>query len=466
MKREINIIDLLAEFLQHWRGIVLGMLVGAVLLGTFSYMDSYQVYQGSADLLGLGYEETGDYLRSKLSEGQISMVEEAVRFGQIYRTAKSYMDDSILMQLDFSQVEKTEMIFYVTCNDSQTGYDIEKVYEELVQSDEANQYILTRTGGEVVDIGGIISLGREASEISNDTNSFTVTIVHYSAEDCMKIAQAIAEFVEEKHNELEKTLGEHDITLINQYSASTVDPEIINLQIARRNQINEWNGIAAQFRANLLQVEEKDYYNYLLKNADNYRVNVENPTVSKVQVVLGMSIGAFVYILILLGRYLLNTRLCVTDQLQELYDIPQFGVIVAPEKKKRIFNFIDQRIRQLRDRRHRQYTVQQALELVTVAVKVAAEQEKLQELYFVSCGLSENSLTVCEKIKEALEREKIQVKIVNHVLTDVQAMNELESGKTAVLAEEAAAAFYSEISSEIDMLEKKNIKVLGGIVLE
>ncbi len=466
MKREINIVDLLAEFLQHWRGIVLGMLVGAVLLGTFSYMDSYQVYQGVENLLGLGYEETEEYLRSKLSERQISMVEEAVRFEQTYRTAKSYMDDSILMQLDFSHVEKTEMIFYVTCNDSQTGYDIEKVYEELVQSDEANQYILTHTGREAVDIGGIISLGREASEISNDTNSFTVTIVHYSAEDCMKIAQAIAEFVEEKHNELEKALGEHDITLINQYSASTVDPEIINLQIAKRNQINEWNGIAAQFRANLLQVEEKDYYNYLLKNADNYRANVEKPTVSKVQVVLGMSIGAFVYILILLGRYLLNTRLCVTDQLQELYDIPQFGVIVAPEKKKRIFNFIDQRIRQLRDRRHRQYTVQQALELVTVAVKVAAEQEKLQELYLVSCGLSENPLTVCEKIKEALEREKIQVKIVNYVLTDIQAMNELESGKTAVLAEEAAATFYSEISSEIDILEKKNIRILGGIVLE
>ena len=41
-EREISLIDLFAEILLHWRGILISALLGAVLLGGFGYVRSLQ----------------------------------------------------------------------------------------------------------------------------------------------------------------------------------------------------------------------------------------------------------------------------------------------------------------------------------------------------------------------------------------------------------------------------------------
>ena len=41
-EREINLIDLVADILSHWRGLLIFMLAGAVLMGAFSYVRSYR----------------------------------------------------------------------------------------------------------------------------------------------------------------------------------------------------------------------------------------------------------------------------------------------------------------------------------------------------------------------------------------------------------------------------------------
>ena len=84
----------------------------------------------------------------------------------------------------------------------------------------------------------------------------------------------------------------------------------------------------------------------------------------------------------------------------------------------------------------------------------------------MGCGLQGQSLTVCETIRETLGKDKIQVGIINNVLYDVQAMEKLESVKGVVLVEQAGETRYSEIAAELELLERQNIKVLGGIVVE
>ena len=41
-EREIDLLDMIADILSHWRGLVVALVIGAVLMGGLSYVKSYQ----------------------------------------------------------------------------------------------------------------------------------------------------------------------------------------------------------------------------------------------------------------------------------------------------------------------------------------------------------------------------------------------------------------------------------------
>lgn len=46
-EREIDLFDLIADILAHWRSVLIAMIVGAVLLGVFGYVKSYKEFQNT-----------------------------------------------------------------------------------------------------------------------------------------------------------------------------------------------------------------------------------------------------------------------------------------------------------------------------------------------------------------------------------------------------------------------------------
>ena len=46
-EREIDLFDLIADILAHWRSVLIAMIVGVVLLGAFDYVKSYKEFQNT-----------------------------------------------------------------------------------------------------------------------------------------------------------------------------------------------------------------------------------------------------------------------------------------------------------------------------------------------------------------------------------------------------------------------------------
>ena len=44
-EREIDLLDMIADILSHWRGLLIAIVLGVVLLGAFSYTRSYRNMQ-------------------------------------------------------------------------------------------------------------------------------------------------------------------------------------------------------------------------------------------------------------------------------------------------------------------------------------------------------------------------------------------------------------------------------------
>ena len=68
-EREIDLLDMVADILSHWRGLLVAVMIGAFLMGGLSYVKSYRNVKNTQLV-----EETG--LEEETVENQLEQLEE------------------------------------------------------------------------------------------------------------------------------------------------------------------------------------------------------------------------------------------------------------------------------------------------------------------------------------------------------------------------------------------------------
>ena len=63
-EKEIDLIDLLIEIMLHWRGLIIAFIIGGILLGGYSFMQSYSA-QKSAKAAAAEAAEKEEQLKSR-----------------------------------------------------------------------------------------------------------------------------------------------------------------------------------------------------------------------------------------------------------------------------------------------------------------------------------------------------------------------------------------------------------------
>ena len=106
-EREIDLLDMIADILSHWRGLLIAVVLGAILMGAFSYTRSYQNAQNmqpqeaeDASEGEMAMEEQLAQLRESLDDSQLAAVLTTVDAAKECALKKQYVQDSIYMQLD------------------------------------------------------------------------------------------------------------------------------------------------------------------------------------------------------------------------------------------------------------------------------------------------------------------------------------------------------------------------------
>ena len=73
--------------------------------------------------------------------------------------------------------------------------------------------------------------------------------------------------------------------------------------------------------------------------------------------------------------------------------------------------------------------------------------------------------TICENMQKAYEKEGIKVEILVDILKNADSMERLVNVGNAVLVEKAGKAHCMDIKEEIELLQRQDIKILGGIIV-
>lgn len=496
-EREISLIDLFAEILLHWRGILISALLGAVLLGGFGYVRSLQSAKVKNKMLEEQryaveqqkemteeeleniWETNRVLIENRLSEVQLADIRTALRYKDCYEDKLYYYENSLLMHFDPFHIQQVDMTFMVRTEDD-CAYMAKDVYRDLLKNASFYMYVQDQCNIEsgVDELIELISNNQQPLQESK-ASVFSLRIIHDDADTSRAIADAVVDYIQQQNKKLNSLIGNHEVILVNRSQGEILNNDVANKQKDCVSDLysiqNVFNTIRKGFKD-----EQLTYYDYLCEKSEEMTMGDEQSSPQKTEsaepvpvkpvlnikyLVLGMFGFAFLYVLIIFIVYIFNNKIRITDSFQEMYSIVHLGRITAPERK-RFLGIIDRWILKMRYHGRRRFSPEEAVGLTTMAAKMEAKKHNVKNVYLIGCNLVGAAEQVCTQIKSALAKEQIDVFVLSNVLYDAEAMGRLESAEAAVLVETAGVTMYDEITQELQLLNRQKVEILGGIVVE
>ena len=478
-EREISLVDLIFEILLKWRMIIVFMVIGGLLLGGYSYMQSAKTIEIQKDQnqVVLSDAETLADLEKTLTVEEKANVKAVLG----YADYAEYYNDSLLMQIDANNTPTTELVFRVSAADEKVEAALVRVYEQMFETGISEWLI--QGGMDVAEASKVSELiiteneeiNQLAQSLIDKAGVIYVTVVHVDEVKCKDLANQVANFVSDKKATFEQDYGVHEVTLVSTSYANVVNEEILSNQRLVLQNIS--NGITYIDKLKTTFSAAQNQYLELLKkgvvvdNKESVETSVpmqvtSTPSISVKYVVLGMVLFAFLYVFYVFVAFVINNKLRANDDFAEMFGIVQLGMISEKDDKKKFLGFVDSWIVALRDRNKRKFTEEESKEITAVAIKMAVKKFDGKEVCFIGCDVKKQTEDICSSIKAILEKEGIIVSVLDNVLYNAEEMEKLTDAKNVVIIEKIGATMYDEVAKELELLKRYNINVLGGVLVE
>lgn len=288
--REIDLLDMIADVLSHWRGLIVALVLGAVLLGGFSYMKSLRTVQNVQQPETVVQEETTveeqlTQLEQSLDDKSLATVLAVVDDEKEYDLKKTYSENSIYMQLNPLQTAQTELIYQVQTADGSMDGQLGALYTSLLNNVGLYDWVAQQTGieagyvGELISAETVSSLTILSKEMTLGTNCIKVSILQSDTEACQKLSDAVKAYMSEEQKKLNDEFGQHALVLVSETIGSIMNKNLMNEQIRSRNEIASLQSTIAATKADFTE-EQKKYYELLTWEEAEHSEQPEQPAQS------------------------------------------------------------------------------------------------------------------------------------------------------------------------------------------
>lgn len=507
-EREIDLIDLMVEILYRWKGLVLGALIGAMLLGGFSYYKSMQAVK-SAAYTSMPAEEAKEYLEGVLSATDKFSARQAVASERALKSYEDYFEGSVLMNLDPNAVPQAVLVYSVAAKDQTEAENITALYVQMLKSGKLAEYLAgldesltAAAASELINVGGSYDTGStmviqdtfasaygtahtSSAGTSSPAVSFVVTLRNRTGEAVASMADAADEYIRAMAGDEAFSGKNHSLKLAARSEGVVIDPELMERQKVLTDAVYAYSNInnnAAASRDKLkgnglayynvlkeLEQEREDAAAGVADTEDEISVSQTvvsdiKPSVSKKYVLIGLAAGAFVYAGILLLKYLLDSRIHYTDDLTVLYGITRIGSI--PDEKKWGRSAYTGWLRKIRDRGNRFFAGDKAVELSCTGVRALCEKKDISSLCVIGCNMEGRTGEVASSIVNAVSDGSFKSEAIANILYDADAYKRFCTYQGVVLLEKCGETMYEEILEELKKISAQGITLLGAVIVE
>lgn len=481
---DIEIKDLLWEFVRRWRIIV----ILAVLCGAGLTLYQYRQDISKTDVVIV--KKTQEELEKTMGEQDLDEVTAAAALKRQMDEKSAYMEASALMQINPYEEQAVILQYYVraeekTAADAAASYrayirngslaktvsekenaGIEPLYlSELIclNADESNVYIDSEEAKETIHL-------KAAGD--TETASFSLKVIGRTSDEAEKIAQEVKAALKEYGNIISAAAGVHELELMEESCGMRVDQELAELQNRNATAIktisnnldkmkNEMTGDQISLYVYRTTAEEQ------AKQEENTGTAAEKAVqISVKHLIMGVIIGIILACGFIFISYLFAPALRSEEEIKTLYGIKILGMVDdSALQKKKLFGGIDRFILKLQNKRKKNLSLEQEMQMICTNVFLDCQKKGVQEVFLTSSTGECIPEDVWNKIKAGCEEKGIRVTSGNAIRYDAKALEQSAQIGNAVFIEKKRVSLYDELYSEIALCKEHDIYVMGMIVL-
>ncbi len=499
--KEIDLIDLMIEMLLHWRGLIIAILIGGILLGGYSVYKSNnahnsavaqaekaqkekeQLLAGNIDLDNIiaDLKLQAASLSENMTEKSKSNVDAALLYAEQIDTMESYFSSSVLMNVDLNKLPTGDILVSVIA-DADKKADICTAYEKLLSSSELYNYVSEKCGygsevGELITIGLNKSYSSNAKTVLNLNDgieeSLLVRCYAESLDKCEAIESAVKDFLEVKKAELKTQIGQHELLVSVGAVTALYNEDLLNSKNTKQTSMisNKTNLIKL---TDTFSAEEKQLYELKNKIAheemqkkaiEDKKIDIPAVGVSKKQLAIGMVGGLFVYAAIICLAYIFSQKIKDSDDFTTTFGTRQLGKVYGTREFKKPLGFIDRWIYSFKRHGRRKIDNAEACDIIATNTALTAAKAEIGKLGIIcASGVDNADSKIVGKLGTALKKEGIESKILPNILYSNEEAYSLKDMDAVVLVATPEQSKYNEVWDVIEVLENRKIKILGGIM--
>lgn len=479
---DIEIKDLLWEFMRRWRMLVILAVVCGV--GFMAYQYRSDLNSATVTTIKKSQEE----LEVSMSTQDVDEVIGAVALKHQLDQKSAYMETSEWMQINPYEENAVFLQYYAAADNGETAKEAVTLYKEFV--DQAYiASVLAQTGKYELDalyLGELIAIVKEESNLyinaENATESIQMTVAEnkkdtsFQVKVCAKerdtafaLAEGVKEALQVYSTEVSAAAGMHQLYLMQETEAVVVDQSLAELQ--------NWNATAIKTISNNIDKMKNEMtgdqitlytYRTVLDSASDAGVTttVKEVHISVKHMVIGVLLGIILACVIVCVLYLFAAELRNSSEVKKLYQVKLLGTIDdAAFEKKKLFGFVDRMIIGLQKRGKKKFDYKQQLQMICANIALDCQKNSCKEICISSSMKEAVPQEVFADIIQGCEEKGLTVTAANDLAYQADALETAALHGRVVFVEKKHKSLYDELYREIALCKENDICVLGMIVL-
>lgn len=260
---ELNLADIFWKVLMQWRPIIVFSILVALAVSGIKYYKDTATYKTAVQATTEQKTEKTSYsekdikkLQDKLSDTELNAVENAVFNQRKILTDQKYLDSSILMQIDSQNKHVVCIDYYISgakpkfsellCRSFSSRFYDRDILKKLSQTmnEDINPSDLQKVMGELIDVDytgttqSVSTAAGEGYQVSTEVYPvITVSVVLPSDTDSAAVVKAVNVSMKSISKDLNKTVGKHQLNVLESYDKYTVDNDLKDTQNRVKDEI-------------------------------------------------------------------------------------------------------------------------------------------------------------------------------------------------------------------------------------
>lgn len=481
---DIEIKDLLWEFLRRWRMIVVLALVCGIGLTAYQY----RIDMNKTDVVTV--KKTQEELEKAMATQDLDEVTAAVALKRQLDEKSAYMEASVLMGINPYEENAVIMQYYVKA-DEQTAASSVGAYIAYVENGHLAQAVAESGAYEPAPayMAELISVVREEGNVyinakdakesiklslqgSDASYSFDVKVVGKTMEEAEALAADVKAALQAYSSTVAAAAGSHLLQLLEETSSVMVDQGLAELQ--------NWNATSIKTISNNLDSMKNEMtsdqitlYTYrttvvveTTTTAATTAPAVKTVSISLKHTIIGVIVGAVLACGLIFAFYLFAAALRSAEEVKTLYRVKVLGCVDDTAfQKKKVFGFVDGLIVKLQNIRKKKLSFEQEVQMICANIALDCRKNDRTEVVLTGSVMEKLPQEVVKAVIEKCEEKGIHVTIVNAINYDAEALEAAAKVGSVVFVEKKRVSLYDELQKEIALCKENDINVLGMVVL-